>query len=162
MLFLLAEETIALTCLMINFDLSTHLNLLERKFSCVQRMRGSCPRSSDSTGVFDCRLTPAMLHRAAQFTTHAQRTDETFLTSSWCSADSCYAFIQKPDTWNIQAAICDTNGGDLVSIHSARENNRVRDLVRLGNSSAFIGLERMDEEMDGSNSGYRNWATNGR
>merc|ERR1719427_415955 len=59
-------------------------------------------------------------------------------------AEACVIVLQGREQRDTCRRDCRTLGGDLVSIHSERENGLVLDLIRVGQESfrpAYIGIE---------------------
>ncbi len=81
---------------------------------------------------------------------------------------SCYKAIKQTGNWTAAEKGCVAWGGHLVSIASAQENTRVRQLANSGCGNGwttFIGLTDAAKEgvwvwTDGTAYTYKNWATN--
>lgn len=76
--------------------------------------------------------------------------------------NACYKLFTDQKPFLEASAICKNDSANLVSIHSAQENEFVRSL--LGNKDVFVGFSDSDVEatfvwVDGSTVTYTNWAT---
>ena len=75
----------------------------------------------------------------------------------------CIKAFSDLKTFNAADTYCqNTHGGSLVSIHSQKEDQRVRKVARsvLGSKPFFIGYEKIGTEFewsDGSTANYQNW-----
>lgn len=74
--------------------------------------------------------------------------------------DACYKLFTDQKNYSDASATCKNDSANLVSIHSAQENEFVRSL--LGNRDVFVGFSDSDVEatfvwVDGSSVKYTNW-----
>ena len=76
--------------------------------------------------------------------------------------DKCftYSVVNTPKTWADAQTYCEDEGGNLVSVHSAEENDHVAGLV---SGELWLGGSDADAEddwrwTDGSSFSYSNWA----
>lgn len=74
--------------------------------------------------------------------------------------DACYKLFTDQKDYSEASATCKNDSANLVSIHSAQENEFVRSL--LGNRDVFVGFSDSDVEatfvwVDGSSVKYTNW-----
>ena len=77
-----------------------------------------------------------------------------------------YTFHATKKSWNDAQLTCEADGGNLASIHSAEENEIIKNMIGgYGNGRAHIGINDKQTEdtwtwSDGTAVGYTNWYPN--